>query len=80
MRMREAYEKTEDLVREHPASSALVTFGLGVGLGLMLTALLAPPPRRRSWYEDYVPERLSRGHLADTMNHLLPEALARYMK
>jgi hypothetical protein len=79
-RIREAYEMTEDMVREHPASSALVTFGLGVGLGLVLTALLVPAAPRRSWYDEHMPESLSRRNVSDMINRMLPDALARYMK
>lgn len=69
-----------DMVKENPASSALLTFGLGLGLGIAVTALLARPPRRRtqSWLESHLPENFSR-QVADAVSRMLPEALARRM-
>lgn len=40
---RQGYEATSGLIATNPASSALVLFGIGCGLGLLLTHLLAKP-------------------------------------
>jgi len=60
-KVRLAYDETEGYVKSHPGSSALVTFGVGFGLGLLITVLSMPtrrPPRH--WYDDYVPGWMSR--------------------
>jgi hypothetical protein len=83
-RVVEAYHQTEDMVRQHPASSALVTFGVGFGLGLLLTAMLSPPSRRQSWYESHMPSMpnmpsmpdwFSRDQLTDAIARVMPDAL-----
>src|SRR5262245_52400609 len=78
-RVRAAVECTEDMVRRNPASSALVTFGIGFGLGLILTELLTPAPPRRSWFQAYMPERFSKKQISDAISSMLPDAIARYM-
>jgi len=49
-----ACRETENLVRRNPGSSALVTFGVGFGLGLLATHLLLAPQRshRSSWLQN----------------------------
>jgi len=83
-RASETCRETEGMVRRNPGSSALVTFGIGFGVGLLLTHILVTPPRRRtsSWiskYRDHLPEMPSRHELADAIAKILPEALARHM-
>jgi len=79
----QAYQRSEELVCNNPAASALITFGLGFGVGLLLTSLLSPPRRRpsgwRSWYDSRVPHWATRDSLSDTVSRVLPEALARRM-
>jgi hypothetical protein len=68
-----AYEQTGELVRHNPGSSALVTFGVGFGLGLVLTLLLAPPPRRQqTWFESHMPDWMSRERLSRAMSRVMP--------
>jgi len=73
-----AYHETEELVRRNPAASALTTFGVGFGLGLLLTTMLLP--KRSNWYDpymSYVPDLSSgwsnRGHqVADAFSRMMP--------
>jgi len=74
-RMTEAYHGTEDMVRHNPTISLAVTFGVGFGLGLALTALLMPPPRRRTWTERNLPDWMTREHLSEILSHL-PEKVS----
>jgi len=68
-----AYEQTGEMVRSHPGSSALVTFGIGVGAGLLLTLLLGRPARRRqTWYEAHMPQWMSREGISRAMSRVLP--------
>jgi ElaB/YqjD/DUF883 family membrane-anchored ribosome-binding protein len=82
------YEQARDVVSHNPMPSVLVGFGLGFGVGMLLTVILNQ--REETWYDRYVPNRLrglpnSLRHLGDSMreipDHLrhLPEAVAKYM-
>jgi hypothetical protein len=73
-----AYHQTEDMVRRHPGSSALVTFGLGLGLGLVATILLVPQ-RKRRWYEGYSADAISQ-QICDSLSRIMPETVARHMR
>lgn len=72
--MTQACEEVEDLVRENPASAALVTFAVGVGLGVALTALLRPARRAPMLSES------TWSHIRDAVSQVLPEALAQYTR
>jgi hypothetical protein len=74
-RMGEAYHQTEELVKQNPGSSALVTFGIGFGLGLLLTTVLSSSRRQPAWYEDYVPEMPSR----DDISRAVSKAISQYL-
>ena len=58
----EAIQRTEDFVHHHPGTSALVVFGLGLGLGALMVSALGRP--RRNWYDDYIPTWVSRDQIA----------------
>jgi len=83
--LEEAYEGTQEIVRENPATTALVTLGVGFGLGLLLSTMLMP--RRKSWYEDYIPDMSSRfqasqwtprGGWSDAISRMIPDSLSRH--
>lgn len=67
----EMTHKARELVEEHPASSALLAFGVGLAVGLAVVACL--PPRRRSLSENYLPDWLSLKELG----RLVPQHLTR---
>jgi len=63
----------------NPTQSVLIGFGIGFGLGLVLTTMLHRP--EETWAERHLPDRLrnapdSLHHLADTIRSL-PDAIAR---
>ena len=76
----EMCHQATDMVKDNPATSALLTFGLGLGVGLALTALLSTPGRRRapSWLEAHLPDNFSK-QVADALSRVLPDALSRRM-
>lgn len=51
------YRKAEGTVARNPTQSLLIGFGVGFGLGLVLTSLLAKP-EEETWAEKYLPESL----------------------
>jgi ElaB/YqjD/DUF883 family membrane-anchored ribosome-binding protein len=75
------YRQAEGAIARNPAPSVLVSFGVGFGLGLLLTVLVAQ--REETWYERYVPDPLR--HLPDSFRNLqdaiahLPDAISRRM-
>lgn len=83
-RVRQAYGRAQEVVGEHPAYSVLACFGIGVGVGAVLTLLLSPEKKQTAWYEDYLPDGKLRHEVAqqvrETVGRLVPDAVARYLK
>lgn len=76
-RMRAAYERATEVVGENPAYSALACFGIGVGVGMVVTMLLkSAKEEEKSWYEDYMPDRKSVHDLANQVR----ETVSQYLK
>lgn len=74
----EAVERADALVRENPASSTLITFAVGCGLGMLATLAFAPrASRRRSC--PWASQAFSRERLARMIEDLLPEVVSRYV-
>ncbi|HEV3164907.1 MAG TPA: hypothetical protein VGZ22_12835 [Isosphaeraceae bacterium] len=61
----EKYRRAGEMVAHNPTQSVLVSFGLGFGLGVLLTVALSS--REESWYERHLPDSL----------HDFPESLRR---
>ncbi|TWU14508.1 hypothetical protein CA54_33750 [Symmachiella macrocystis] len=63
-------EQSKQIVGDHALSSALVTFGLGVGVGLTVISVLTDsgPPRRSA-----VTERLG-AQLLDSLSAVMPDS------
>ena len=65
------YRRAGGAIARHPGQSVLVGFGVGFGLGMLLTVMLSqrePEP----WYDRYVPDRLRHLHLPDALASHLP--------
>lgn len=77
--MRAAYERAHEMVGENPAYSALACFGMGVGVGVMLTMLLTSSKQaeEKSWYEGYLPDRDFVRDLADQVRDTVTSYLKR---
>lgn len=69
--VQQVYHQAEDKVREYPLTAALTMFGVGVGLGMLVTCALLPP-RRQSWYSS---DRMQ--EFARSVAQMLPDSLAR---
>jgi len=78
------YRRTEGMVARNPTPSVLIGFGIGFGLGLVVTTMLA---ERETWAEKHVPDRLRKlpDSMQDTLEQLadsvrnLPDAITRHL-
>jgi hypothetical protein len=73
-------ESAEHYTQEAPFTASLVSFGVGVGLGLLVAQLLVPHQRRRPqhWYDSYIGSDRARS-MEDTVHRYLPESVTRRM-
>lgn len=67
-----------EMVKEYPVSSMLVIFGIGLGVGVMLSQALYEPVSRTFYPEPTLMEKLGR-QMYDALHSAMPEALARRM-
>jgi len=74
----EALIRTDDLVREHPASSALLTFTFGCCLGITTALLLLPKRRPHHWYEGRLPAWASSSNLSEALESA-PRKVRKYL-
>jgi len=68
----ERYERMEACVGRNPTAAILVSFGAGMGLGLLLSSILVESPRRRL-PPAHAAERLGR-QMLDAIASVLPES------
>jgi hypothetical protein len=54
--MAREYRSAEGMIARNPASSVILGFGVGFGLGILLTTVLMP--REETWAERYLPDSL----------------------
>jgi hypothetical protein len=80
------YHQAEGVMAHNPTTSIVIGFGLGFGLGLFVTTMLAGR-ERESWAQRHTPDRLRRlpeslhgtlEQLADTVRHL-PDAIREHI-
>lgn len=68
------YRRAEGMMARNPAPTVLIGFGIGFGLGLIVTTMLARP--EETWAERHIPDRLR--HAPEALQHLA-EAVARHL-
>ena len=72
-------ESADHYVEEAPFTATLVSFGVGVGLGLLLAQLMVPQQRRQHrWYDSYLGCDRAQS-MEDTLHRYLPHSVARRM-
>jgi len=78
------YRRAEGTMARNPMPSVLIGFGIGFGLGLVVTTMLG---ERETWAERHVPDRIrnlpdslhdSLEQLADSVRSL-PDAISRHL-
>ena len=75
--MRESVSQPTEMVKDYPLSSMLVVFGIGLGVGVLLSQAIAEPVRAMG-PEPSMMEKLGR-QMYDALHHAMPDALARRM-
>jgi hypothetical protein len=69
-RMQEAIEQPVEMAREYPVSSMLVVFGVGLGVGILLSQAVCSS----MVHEPTFSERLSR-QIYDAVNQVIPDSV-----
>jgi len=76
-----AVRKTEGMITQYPMSSALVMFGVGLGLGVAIGSILcsvAAPPPSFGQRAELAAEKLGR-QMLDAIAGVLPQSIARHV-
>ena len=72
--MSQCVEEARHVVENYPASSMLVTMGVGIGVGLLLgMTMFGPPKSRQEEAEDFLMR------FRDRFADMLPKSLARHV-
>jgi len=76
MNFQDAVEKPMELAREYPVSSMLVVFGVGLGVGLILSQAAVAPIAQMMQPEPSMAEKL--GHrMFEALRPMLPDSVVR---
>lgn len=71
-RVRHALEQPTEMVKEHPLSSMLLVFGVGLGVGVLLGQACAGPLMHLAYHEPTTTEKLGR-QVYDALSGVLPQ-------
>ncbi len=74
-------ENAEHLTQEAPFTASLVSFGIGVGLGLLATHLLSSGrscSRQSQWYDSYLGDQRAQS-MEEMAHRYLPRSVTRRM-
>jgi hypothetical protein len=73
-RVQQALEEPVALVKEYPFSSMLVLFGVGMGVGVLLSQTLCTPLLHMAQAEPSVAERLGR-QIMSAVHQVVPQSM-----
>jgi hypothetical protein len=76
MTFQDAVDKPMELTREYPMSSMLVIFGVGVGVGLVLSQAIAAPLGHMMQPEPTMTEKLGQ-RVMEAIRPMVPDSIAR---
>ena len=77
----EGREVVADCVQHNPASAAILTMGVGFGVGVLLGLSIGSksPSRSRTWYDSELAEAYGR-KLLDSIVHTVPHSIREHFK
>jgi len=75
--MGEMAARPQELIQDYPFSSALLVFGIGLGVGVVLSQAFLESDSRM-WSSETASERWGR-KIYDYMSHMVPESVSRRM-
>ena len=79
--MDKAWSSSQGIVKQHPMSTALVVFGIGLGVGVVLGSMIsaaATPPPSFGQRAELAAEKLGR-QMMDAMSRVLPHSIAKHV-
>lgn len=70
----------QEMISQHPMSTALVVFGIGLGVGVLLGSLISTPATPPTFSEraEHAAEKVGR-QVLDAIAGVLPQSLARHV-
>lgn len=74
--VQDAMQHPVETVKQHPAETALIVFGLGVGLGFVIGQSLAAPIAHWMEPEPSLAQRVGR-QVLDAVGRVMPQAVGR---
>jgi len=74
----DAYAAPRELVQEHPVSSTMLAFGVGIGVGLLVGHALSESLMENSTPQCSKAEKFGR-QMFDALRGALPEGVARHL-
>jgi hypothetical protein len=72
---RHALQQPREMVKEHPLSSMLLLFGVGLGVGVLIGQACAGPLLHMAYHEPTTSEKLGR-QVYDALSGVLPQTFA----
>lgn len=72
--IRHALEQPTEMVKEHPLSSMLLVFGVGLGVSVLLSQTCAGPLMHMMYHEPTTSEKISR-QVYEALSGVLPQTL-----
>jgi len=74
----QAIQRPREVVEQYPISSMLLVFGIGLGVGIVISQTLCEPIARAWQPEPTMTEKLGRS-MYEAMSSVLPESVLRRM-
>ena len=76
---REAIERPAELVKEYPLASMLLMFGMGLGVGVVVSSAICSGLAEMNEHEATMSEKLKK-QIYDALGHVLPPSTLRQIQ